>query len=148
MVTVVFVCLGNICRSPMAEGLFQDYLQKHGQRAAVSSRATSTWEQGNPVHPGTAKVLRKHSVDYAGKVSQRITPQDIASADLVIAMDQSNYDDLIDLGVPVQKLHLYMEYAPDSDQSIPDPWYTGNFEETEMLIRKGLAFWASAIQAR
>jgi protein-tyrosine phosphatase len=128
---ICFVCLGNICRSPMAEMLLRDMVPADWE---IASRATSSWEHGNSVHPGTQKVLKKHNVACnPGKTSQKISIADFEYFDKIIGMDQSNLDNLYKIApagteYKISKLLL---------QDVPDPWYTGDFEETYALIKAG-----------
>ena len=97
MKKVLFVCLGNICRSTMAEFVFKDKLEKNGlsNDYHVESRATSSWEHGNPIHPGTQKILRKYGIDYdKDKTSRKISNQDFEDYDYILGMDDSNIENL------------------------------------------------------
>lgn len=96
MKSVVFVCLGNICRSPMAEAIFNHLVDEAGLSNAitVSSRATSTEEEGNPPHPGAQETMRRHGLDFTGFRSQPISKQDFETADYIITMDQQNVANL------------------------------------------------------
>ena len=136
MKKIIFVCLGNICRSPMAEFVMKDLLQQAGlvDEVQVESRATSTWEHGNPVHPGTQKVLRQHGIPFdTSKKSQSISPGDFRQADLILAMDQQNLTDLSKRAPQDQANSIRLLL----DESVPDPWYTGDFEETYDLVLTG-----------
>ena len=133
MSTVVFVCLGNICRSPMAEFVLKALNQ--GEFNVIESRATSDWEAGNPIHEGTKRVLTKHGVSYdSSKRSQQISLKDFEQFDQIIAMDEQNLEDLktLSAGRYDAKLSLLLDH-----RSIPDPWFTGDFEETYRLVTLG-----------
>ena len=94
MKKIVFVCLGNICRSPMAEFVMKALNQEEALQ--IESRATSSWEHGNPVHQGTQKILRKYAISFdPSKRSQQINQLDFESFDLILGMDESNVDDLL-----------------------------------------------------
>jgi len=145
MVKVLFVCLGNICRSPMAEGLFKDRikqlnLEKHIQ---VASRATSSWEIGNPPHQGTVKLLKSLSIDTKNMVAKKINAKDFIDYDYIIGMDESNVDDLIRLSPKLgHKVYLYLSVLEDLKiKSIPDPYYTHDFNETYTLINQAIDIW-------
>jgi protein-tyrosine phosphatase len=133
---IVFVCLGNICRSPMAEFVMKDLVEKAGLTTDfhIESRATSSWEHGNPVHPGTKNVLEIHQVAVSpAKSSQQISVVDFEKFDVIVAMDASNLENLYKM-VPKgteHKLQMLLE------ESVPDPWYTGDFEETYRLVNEG-----------
>ncbi len=126
---VVFVCLGNICRSPMAEFIMKA-LDQDGS-LHIESRATSSWEHGNPVHQGTQKILRKYAVSFdSSKGSQQISQSDFEFFDLIVGMDESNVEDLLQVsaGRYDDKIKLFRPGG------VPDPWYTGDFEETYNLV--------------
>lgn len=139
MKKVCFVCLGNICRSPMAEFVMKDLV---GSEWQIESRATSSWEHGNPIHGGTQAVFKEKGYDYdTSKTSQPVTLDDLAYFDAIIGMDEQNVADLQQLsgGRFDHKIHLFC------DGGVPDPWYTGDFEETHSLVRKGCEFWLEAL---
>ena len=93
---IVFVCLGNICRSPMAEFVMRELDQEKSLH--IESRATSSWEHGNPVHQGTQKILRKYAISFdSSKGSQQISQADFEFFDLVVGMDESNVEDLLQI---------------------------------------------------
>ena len=140
MINILFICLGNICRSPMAEFVMKDLLKKQGlsDRVHVASAATSTWEIGNPVHPGTRNKLAEHGISCKGKTARLLTKADYAAYDYIIGMEKSNMDDMLDLlgGDPQQKLSLLLDWT-DEYRAIADPWYTHNFEATWQDVLKG-----------
>lgn len=137
MTKICFVCLGNICRSPMAEFVMKDLAKGKGELEVVS-RATSSWEHGNPVHYGTQKIFQKYGIPFdRQKTSQQISGADLAEADVVFAMDEQNLADLLALsaGQYDEKIKLLVETG------VPDPWYTGDFEETYALVREACQNW-------
>lgn len=139
MKNIVFVCHGNICRSTMAEFIFKDMLEKKGltKDFAVSSRATSTEELGNPVHPGTRRVLDRLGISYKGKFAQQITRKECDDADLIIVMDRNNRRNLAPfIGENGEKVHSLLSFA-SLDRDISDPWYTGDFEATYKDVLQG-----------
>lgn len=140
MAKVAFVCLGNICRSPMAEFIMKNLAQ--GQEIEVISRATSSWEHGNPIHHGTQGIFDQYGIAYdSAKTSQQISRQELAEFDLIIGMDQQNVKDLkaLSAGAYDHKIALFCEGG------VPDPWYTGNFEETYQLVTRGCEQWLKEI---
>ncbi|MDU5334236.1 low molecular weight protein-tyrosine-phosphatase [Enterococcus sp.] len=145
MKKILFVCMGNICRSPMAEAIFRDTLEKERKdNYQVDSAATSRWEVGNPPHRGTQKLLSQHHISTKGMRARQVTTDDFYEADYIIGMDQENVHDLESMAPAgtEDKIYLYLDRVPGHEgESIPDPWYTGNFEETYELIEKGLNEW-------
>jgi protein-tyrosine phosphatase len=138
MIKVLFVCHGNICRSPMAEYLFKDYVTKKGKSTEfyIESCATSTEEIGNPVHYGTRRVLNSLGIDCSNKRARQIRKDDFNKFDYIIAMDLNNLRWLRGYQ-GYEKVKLLLEYA-GSYRNIADPWYTGDFNETYDDIMKGL----------
>lgn len=138
MIKVLFVCHGNICRSPMAEFLFKDYVTKKGKSTEfyIESCATSTEEIGNPVHYGTRRVLNNLGIDCSNKRARQIRQKDFEKFDYIIAMDLNNLRWLRGYE-GYEKVKLLLEYA-GSYRNIADPWYTGDFNETYDDIMKGL----------
>ncbi|GAK30475.1 phosphatase [Weissella oryzae SG25] len=135
---IVFVCLGNICRSPMAEFLMKDLVRQNDQAAdfEIASRATSSWEHGNPIHQGSQRMMLAHGIPFdADKTSQKISAADFAYFDEIIAMDQANVDDLQEMA-PAGTSHKIRKLM---SQDVPDPWYSGNFAGTYDLLQVGLA---------
>lgn len=140
MKKVCFVCLGNICRSPMAEFVMAN-LDKEDS-LSVESRATSTWEHGNPIHRGTQAILQRYQIPYTNdKGSQPISKDDLAYFDYIIGMDEQNVKDLkaLSQGAYDDKISLFC------DGGVPDPWYTGDFEETYRLVSDGCKQWLTLI---
>ena len=140
MVRILFVCLGNICRSPMAEFVMKDLVKQHrlSGRVEIASAATSTWEVGNPVHHGTKSKLAEHGISCKGKTARLLTKADYAAYDYIIGMEQSNLTDMLDMldGDPQQKLSLLLNWAGEN-RGIADPWYTHNFEATWQDVLRG-----------
>ncbi|MBA2795239.1 phosphotyrosine protein phosphatase [Streptococcus porcinus] len=141
MKKVCFVCLGNICRSTMAEFVMKSLVEEDG--LIIESRGTSNWEQGNPIHSGTQNILKSYAIPYdSNKKSQQVTKEDLATFDYIIGMDQNNVADLrkLSAGHWDEKIFLF------NHEGVPDPWYTGDFEETYRLVLKGCQEWLDTIK--
>jgi protein-tyrosine phosphatase len=138
-VSVLFVCLGNICRSPMAEAVFKNMVAQEGlsARISVDSAATSHWEVGKPPHPGTREVLRLNNIPVdPTRRARMIRPEDLQNYDYVIGMDAENMSDLRRMGG--KKVYRMLEFASHLGVTdIPDPWYTHNFDYTYQLVQAG-----------
>lgn len=146
MIKILFICHGNICRSPMAEFIMKDLLTKQGlsDQFYVASAATSTEEiwngVGNPVYPPAKKELAKHGISCDGKRAVQVTKADYARYDYLICMDANNVRNLERIiGTDVDnKVSMLLDYAGRQGQSIADPWYTGDFGRTYKDIEEGL----------
>lgn len=132
MMKVLFVCHGNICRSPMAEFIFKALAQAKGTAVYAESAAVSTEEIGNPIYPPAQRSLRQHGIPFdPGKRARQVTRRDYDRFDRIICMDASNLR-LIRRIIPDDpegKIHLMMSYT-DIGRDVADPWYTGDFETT------------------
>ena len=135
MVRMLFVCHGNICRSPMSQFVLQDMVNKLGlaDQFSIDSRATSTEEIGNPPHRGTVRKLQEVGIPVLPHRATQITWNDY-----IIGMDTWNMRNLNRMlkGDPDGKLYKFLSFA-DSDRDIADPWYTGDFDTTYDDIVKG-----------
>lgn len=133
MTKILFICHGNICRSPMAESVMKDLVEKAGLETEflIESAATSTEEIGNPVYPPARRKLAEHGISCAGKTSRQLIRADYGQYDLLIGMDRANIRNMNRIcgGDPEGKLHLLMEYT-DHPGDVADPWYTDDFETT------------------
>jgi len=145
MTKVLFVCLGNICRSPMAEGMFKKMLIDKGLETEfiVESRATSTWELGNPPHPGTRKILERIGYDWRGMKARQIDALDYAHFDYIIGMDYENVNYLVkQAGTYADKVYLMRDVNEKTkNQDVPDPYFNNKHEETFLLLQESLEHW-------
>ncbi len=133
MYNILFVCHGNICRSPMAEFAMKDAFKKCGvsDKFHVESAATSTEEIGNPVYPGTKKKLSEHGISCAGKTSRRLKKEDYENFDLILCMDNNNLRNIKPFFPtdPENKVRLMTSFL-GTNAEIADPWYTRDFDKT------------------
>ncbi len=140
MTNILFICHGNICRSPMAEFVMKDLVKKAGleNRFHIESAATSTEEIGNPVYPPAQRKLAEHGIDCTGKTARQLRNSDYDRFDLLIGMDRANLRNMHRIcgGDPGGKLHLLMDYT-DHPGDVADPWYTGDFEATWQDVLAG-----------
>lgn len=140
MIKILFVCHGNICRSPMSEFVMKDMVKKAGleKHFLIASAATSIEEIGNPVHHGTCSKLREVGISTAGKYAVQLTRNDYQKYDYLIGMDSANIRNMNRMlgGDPEGKIHKLLEFS-GSERDIADPWYTGNFEETYSDVVEG-----------
>ena len=141
MTSVLFVCHGNICRSPMAEFIMKDLVEKAGlaDRFEIASAATSTEELGNPVYPPVRAVLAEHGIGCGGHAARQLTRADYGRWDLLVGMDRANLRNMARIcgGDPDGKLRLLMEYAGEPDREVADPWYTRDFQAAWRDISAG-----------
>jgi len=144
MIKILFVCHGNICRSPMAEFVLKDMVQKLQKQSPlipefyIASAATSTEEIGNPVHHGTRNILRRHGIDTSGKYARQMTRADYKEFDYLIGMDQWNIRNMLRItgGDIEHKICRLLDFT-DHPRDIDDPWYTGDFEITYADVVEG-----------
>ena len=140
MTKILFVCHGNICRSPMAEFVMKDLVEKAGlsKQFEIASAATSTEEIGNPVYPPARRKLAEHGISCAGKTARRMTRTDYDRYDLLIGMDHANLRNMTRLcgGDPAGKIHALLDYTARPGE-VADPWYTGDFEATWRDVYEG-----------
>ena len=140
-VSVLFVCLGNICRSPLAEGIFRAQVFERGLDAQflIDSAGTGSWHVGNPPHPGSIAVAHSHGIDIQGQRARQVSPEDLQDFDWIVAMDASNVRNLrrmVDAESSCRVVRL-LEYVPNAPIDVPDPYYEGGFESVFELIEAG-----------
>jgi len=142
MTRILFVCHGNICRSPMAEFVMKDLVNQRGLegRFEIASAATSDEEIGNPVYPPVRALLNARGLSCAGKTAWRLRAADYEKYDLFIGMDDENRRDMRRLfgGDPQGKVSLLLDYT-DRPRDVADPWYTRDFRAAEADIDRGCA---------
>lgn len=140
MIKILFVCHGNICRSPMAEFVMKDMVSRAGlsDDFEIASAATSREEIGNPVHYGTRNILKKYGISTEGKYARRMTAEDYRKYDLLIGMEQVNIRNILRItgGDPDGKVVRLLDYT-DEPRDIADPWYTGEFDLTFQDVKEG-----------
>ena len=137
---ILFICHGNICRSPMAEYILKDMVEKAGRAGEfeIASAATSTEEIGNDIYPPAKRILTQKGIKFNSRQARQITRQDYDYFDFIIAMDENNLRNLkLLLGEDTEhKISLMMDYA-GKHRDVADPWYTGDFETTFRDITEG-----------
>ena len=140
MKKILFVCHGNICRSPMAEFIMKDLVRLHGmeEQFEISSAATSDEENGNPVYPPVRRLLEQRGISCRGKTARQLRREDYEKFDYIIGMDASNLRRMLRLfdGDPQNKLALLLDYT-DHPRDVADPWYTRDFAAVERDIEEG-----------
>ncbi|MED3662220.1 low molecular weight protein-tyrosine-phosphatase [Ureibacillus terrenus] len=140
MKRVIFVCLGNICRSPMAEAIFKNMLKKRGLegKIVVDSAGTSSWHVGERPHHGALNKLREYNIPTDGIIARQLKKEDFEKFDYIVGMDQSNIRDIRRiLGQPDHpKIFRFLDLT-DHKKDVPDPYYTGDFQETYELVVEG-----------
>ena len=147
---IIFICLGNICRSPMAEAVFRDMVEKAGlsDYIQIDSAATSSWEQGNPVHQGTVRQLAKVGISTHGMYSRQLNDNDL-NADYLIGMDEQNIQNIrrFVAGRSDAQIVKLLHFA-DSERDIADPWYTDDFDATYRDVVAGCSGLLELLQSQ
>ncbi len=140
MIKLLFVCHGNICRSPMAEFVMKDLVKKAGLESEfyIASAATSREEIGNPVYPPARRKLAEHGIACGGHAARQMTRQDYDSFDFLVGMDRANLRNMRSIcgGDRDNKISLLMDYT-SRPGDVADPWYTGDFEATWQDVSEG-----------
>lgn len=151
MTRILFVCLGNICRSPMAEFIFRDLAAKAGRGAEfeAASAGTSSEEYGNPVYPPARRKLAEHGIACAGKTARQLTRADYDRYDLLIGMESRHLAAMRRIcgGDPAGKMHRLLDYTA-RPADIADPWYTGDFDAAWNDIESGCRALLGQLTAR
>jgi len=143
MIKVIFVCMGNICRSPTAEGVFAKLVEEKGLSAHISidSAGTHAYHVGDKPDQRATEAAKRRGIDLSVQQARRVKHEDFTTFDYVVAMDAGNYQELLIICPPGEesKLLMFMEYAPDlAEQEVPDPYYGGpsGFERVLDLIEE------------
>ena len=153
MIKVLFICHGNICRSPMAEFIMKDKVKKLGLEDSfeIASAATSSEEiwngVGNPVYPAAKDELKKHGIACAGKRARQMVKSDYDNYDYLIGMDDANIRNMKNLFGEGEKIFKLLSFA-GSDESVSDPWYTDRFDTAYKDINKGIDFFLKYLEDR
>ncbi len=139
-VRVLFVCAGNICRSPMAEAIFRDMVKraKLDDKFEIKSAATGLWHIGERPHRGTREVLLRHDLEVNGMIAKQVTSDDLKRFDYIVAMDTENMADLRSFQTDSAKLSRLLDHVKGINaRDVPDPYYDGRFELVYELVRIG-----------
>ncbi len=148
---VLFVCMGNICRSPLAEAVFGHKARRRGiaDRFSIDSAGTSGWHVGEPPDPRARAVAARHGIELQGRARQ-VTPHDFPRFDHLICMDEENRAGLAGMGAPGGKLHLLLEIDPSTSmRNVPDPYGGGpdGFETVFKLVDSACDAWIDELSA-
>lgn len=150
MIRILFVCHGNICRSPMAEFILKDMVQRRGLEGAfeIASAATSREEIGNPVYPPARRKLAENGIGCAGHRARQMTRADYEYYDLIVCMDRANVQNArrIAGGDRMNKIVLLLDYTARKGGEVADPWYTGDFDLTWDDLKEGCAAMLDKLQ--
>ncbi len=139
MIKVLFICLGNICRSPMSEAYMKHIVKENNleDKIEVFSKATSNYNIGDPPHAGTQKILNKYKIDFSNIYSEQLSKKDLDESDYIIVMDDSNMKDVLKMN-PSKQVCKLTDFIQNCDHDyIPDPYYTRNFDLTYELVSNG-----------
>ena len=135
---ILMVCLGNICRSPVAEGILREKINQHQLDVTVDSAGTSGWHDGEPPDPRSIKSAASHGIDISQQVSRKLSVEDFEAFDLIFAMDRNNLENIKAVCPPqyLDKVDLILNVdQPGSNREVPDPYYTSDgFEEVHLLL--------------
>lgn len=150
---ILFVCLGNICRSPLAEGIFRAVVEERGETPdfTIDSAGTGAWHVGSAPDPRSIAIAARYGVAIGGQQARKVRPDDFDRFDLILGMDRSNVDDLRQLaGVQAGKVYLFTDFALGTPRDVPDPYYGGadGFENVYRMIREASEALADRLAAR
>lgn len=138
MIKILFVCHGNICRSPMAEFVFKNIVRQRNLQNSflIESAATSSEEIGNDMHHGTKKILTEKNIPFSKRAARRITSLDYNKYDYLIGMDERNIGNMQRFFETDKKIYRLLDFT-SQPRDIADPWYTGNFKQTYEDVIEG-----------
>lgn len=140
LIGVLFVCLGNICRSPMAEAVFRHHVAEAGLSGhfVIDSAGLGGWHQGEPPHHGTREVLGKRGIEHASIRARQILQDDFRQFAYIICMDEENLASLRKMAPAGKKVYRLLDFVPDRpERDVEDPYYTGRFEHVYSLVDAG-----------
>lgn len=133
------VCLGNICRSPLAQGVLEEICTVKNLDWEIDSAGTASWHVGNPPDMRSIKVAQKYGIDIRKQRARQFDQADFRNFDLILAMDQENYNNIMDLALAEEdrkKVHLILNFAyPQQNRAVPDPYYDNSFEQVYNLLK-------------
>lgn len=134
---IMMVCLGNICRSPLAQGIMEHLVNEHHLDWIIDSSGTSGWHNGEKPHRDSIAIAKKHGIDISGQRSAQFSMYDFDEYDHIIVMDRSNFRDVQNLArtpEDIHKIHLLLHYGSSDKTEVPDPYYEGGFDKVYDLI--------------
>lgn len=138
------VCLGNICRSPLAEGILTHMLRKQDVNWEVDSAGTGSWHVGDPPHKGSIKIARENGIDISHQRARQFDLGDFEKYDLILAMDAENYNNIISMTsneTHKNKVKLILNYSyPGKNMAVPDPYFTGGFDHVFALLENACEY--------
>jgi len=137
---ILMVCLGNICRSPLAEGIMKQKIKERNLTWEVDSSGTSGWHEGNLPDRRSIEVAKANGIDITNQRSRQIETKDLETFDLILTMDSSNYQEVLQLATSdaqKEKVKLMLNYLyPNENRGVPDPYYEGGFEKVYLMLEK------------